>query len=52
LILIAPKGQTMMHVKQPMHLSSSCATNLVVSSMYIAPVRQAKTQAGSGQCLH
>ena len=40
-IFMAPYGQTMTQVQQPMHFSGLCVTRPVFSSFCIAPVRQA-----------
>jgi hypothetical protein len=49
---MAPYGQTIMQVQQPMHFSALCVTNPVSSSLRMAPERQAVTQGASSQCLH
>jgi hypothetical protein len=49
---IAPNGQTMMQVQQPMHLSGSCVTNPVSLFRVIAPARQAVMQGVSLHCWH
>jgi hypothetical protein len=49
---MAPYGQTIMQVQQPMHFSASCVTNPVSLSRVIAPVRQAFTQGVSLHCWH
>jgi hypothetical protein len=51
-ILIAPYGQTMMHVQQPMHLSLLCVIRLVFGSFCMAPARQAVTHGASSQWRH
>jgi hypothetical protein len=48
--LTPPKGQTITHIQQPMHLLASEVTFPVKESRAIAPVGQAATQAGSSQC--
>jgi len=49
---MAPYGQTMMQVQQPMHFSASCTTSPVSLSMLMAPDRQAVTQGVSLHCWH
>ena len=49
---MAPYGQTMIQVQQPMHFSVSCTTSPVSLSWVMAPVRQAFTQGVSLHCWH
>ena len=49
---MAPYGQTIMHVQQPMHFSGLCVTSPVSLSRVMAPVRQAFTQGVSLHCWH
>ena len=51
-LVIAPKGQAMMHIQQPTHLSLSCCVSPVFTSLYIAPDIHAVTQAALSQCWH
>jgi hypothetical protein len=51
-ILIAPYGQTMMHVQQPMHLSLLWVIRPVLASFCMAPARQAVTHGASWQWRH
>jgi hypothetical protein len=51
-IFMAPYGQTMMQVQQPMHLPALCLTSPVAWSFCMAPERQAVTQGASLQLRH
>ncbi len=51
-ILIAPYGQTMMHVQQPMHFSLLWVIKPVFGSFCMAPARQAVTHCAFSQWRH